>query len=92
MNDLTRPRPYCDWQEDHGDVLWWRIPVREHPYLGSPLCLGFQVAARLYNQFGDEIGTTHSNVGGWPFDEADERHLWWTPLPDGKLIEDQVPL
>lgn len=92
LNELVRVRPFCDWHEDRGDVLWWHIPVTEAPYVGSPRDLGFQVAARLYNQFGEEIGVTHSDVGGWPFDENDEPSLWWTPLPDGKLIEDQVPL
>lgn len=31
------PRHIDDWHEEHGDVLWWRFPVIEPPYLGSPL-------------------------------------------------------
>lgn len=27
-----------DWDEDFGDVLWWKLPVDEPPYIGSPLC------------------------------------------------------
>ncbi|WP_156370297.1 hypothetical protein [Novosphingobium sp. Leaf2] len=38
--DLYRIRPFCDWHEDHGDVLWWRIPICESPYVGSPLDCG----------------------------------------------------
>jgi hypothetical protein len=90
--DLHRPRPFCDWHEDHCNVLWWRIPISEPPYVGTPLDLGFSVGAQLFDQFGDVLGTVRKDVGGWPFDESDQRHLWWTPLPDAKRIEDQVPL
>lgn len=30
-------RPLADWSEDDGHVLWWRLPVTEPPYAGSPL-------------------------------------------------------
>lgn len=26
------------WHEEDGEVLWWRFPVQEAPYVGSPLC------------------------------------------------------
>lgn len=29
--------PANSWHEEMGDVLWWRIPVEESPYVGSPL-------------------------------------------------------
>lgn len=32
-----RPRPLEEWGEDHGDVLWWKFPIEEPPYVGSPL-------------------------------------------------------
>lgn len=91
-DDLHRPRPFCDWHEDRGDVLWWRIPICEPPYVGSPLDSGYAVGAQVI------IGSRSSKICslglmlGWPFSEADERYLWWTPLPDAKRIEDQVPL
>lgn len=31
------PRPLDDWREDVGPVLWWRFPVEEPPYVGTPL-------------------------------------------------------
>lgn len=31
------PRPLEDWGEDYGDVLWWKFPIEEPPYVGSPL-------------------------------------------------------
>jgi hypothetical protein len=90
--DLHRPRPFCDWHEDQGDVLWWRIPISEAPYCGSPICLGRTASISL--QVGLDLieDVVIGMVGGWPFSEQDERHLWWTPLPDAQRIEDQVPL
>lgn len=68
-DDLHRPRPYCDWHEDYGDVLWWVIPISEPPYVGSPFS------------------------SDWPVFFSESGHdLWWTPLPDAKRIQDQVPL
>lgn len=26
-----------EWHEDFGDALWWRFPIDEPPYCGSPL-------------------------------------------------------
>ncbi len=91
LNPYERARPFCDWHEDIGDVLWWRIPVEEPPYFGSPLCLGRGMKVEIYigrEQFDFPVQQT----GGWPFDEEDERHLWWTPVPSGNVINDQVPL
>ena len=30
-------RPMEEWGEDYGDVLWWKFPIEEPPYVGSPL-------------------------------------------------------
>ena len=32
-----RARPLEEWHEDYGDALWWRFPIEEPPYVGSPL-------------------------------------------------------
>ena len=29
--------PAAAWHDDIGDVLWWRLPIAEPPYCGSPL-------------------------------------------------------
>jgi hypothetical protein len=29
--------PFDRWHDDDGDVLWWRFPIEEPPYVGSPL-------------------------------------------------------
>lgn len=31
-------RPLSDWHEDDGFVTWWKFPVNEPSYIGSPLC------------------------------------------------------
>ena len=30
-------RPLEEWHEDYGNVLWWKFPIEEPPYVGSPL-------------------------------------------------------
>lgn len=37
LEDSLEPKPIEDWHEDIGDVLWWRFPVEEAPYCGTPL-------------------------------------------------------
>ena len=36
--DATTLRSIDDWHEDDGDCLWWKTPIEEPPYCGSPLC------------------------------------------------------
>jgi len=35
---IVNARPEEEWHEDDGCVLWWRFPIEEPPYIGSPLC------------------------------------------------------
>jgi hypothetical protein len=35
---IPRAIPAAEWHEDDGEVLWWRFPIEEAPYVGSPLC------------------------------------------------------
>jgi hypothetical protein len=30
-------RPLAEWREEYGSCLWWRFPVVEPPYVGTPL-------------------------------------------------------
>lgn len=30
-------RPRDEWHDDDGPVLWWWLPVRSPPYVGTPL-------------------------------------------------------
>lgn len=36
-------RPRGEWHEDDGPALWWRFPIQEPPYVGSPLDTTFEV-------------------------------------------------
>ena len=35
--DAEMPRPLADWHEDDGAVVWWKIPVDEPAWIGTPL-------------------------------------------------------
>jgi hypothetical protein len=55
-----QPRPSSEYHKNMGPVLWWKFPVNEPPYCGTPNDLGFSV----------EIATATQKqlvwVGGWP--------------------------
>ena len=69
VHDILTPRPLSDWHEDHGPVLWWRFPIDEPPYVGSPLDLGHSVLLKMPD------GNNLVQVGGWP-----GYHTHWTPI------------
>ncbi len=29
--------PLSEWDESYGACLWWKFPIEEPPYVGSPL-------------------------------------------------------
>lgn len=37
LEDAIEPQPIDEWHEDDGDCLWWKFPIEEAPYCGSPL-------------------------------------------------------
>lgn len=85
---MTAPRPFHEWHEDHGSVLWWLWPIEQEPYVGSPLDLGRTVSAEITVQIGVDqyeiVPTIVGMTGGWPWKNADsdtEARLFWTPLP-----------
>jgi hypothetical protein len=72
---MTVARPLSEWTEDDGDVLWWKFPITEAPWVGSPLTLGHTV--EVWTQDAPEIRMVMGGtVGGWP-----GYHTHWTPLP-----------
>jgi hypothetical protein len=91
---LITPRPLAEWSEADGDVLWWKFPITEPPYCGSPNCLGKEVVIRM-----PTVGhcTAHvdrdyspnamkpkkiKNPGGTFFVGGwPGYHTHWTPLP-----------
>ena len=63
-----------EWHEDDGPVLWWRFPVTEPPYVGTPNDDGRPVEVVIRDSVRDYKYITH--IGGWP-----RYHTHWTPLP-----------
>ncbi|TCM21498.1 hypothetical protein EDF56_101162 [Novosphingobium sp. PhB165] len=89
LKKLTTPRPFDVWHEDLGPVLWFRSPISEPPYFGSPLDLGRTMSVEI--QIGvEQIELPTRDVGGWPFGKEDEAHLWFVPIVDGNLIQQQI--
>lgn len=35
--DCNTLRPIEEWCEEYGDCLFWRVPIEEPPYCGTPL-------------------------------------------------------
>lgn len=69
----TKARPLAEWTEEDGPVLWWAFPVREPPYVGTPLDVGQTVnVTTTWNQGCKEM---NAYVGGWP-----GYHTHWTPI------------
>lgn len=58
-----KARPLSEYHEDMGPVLWWRFPIDEPPYVGSPLDLGQTVEVSLRGPGVDK--TMRGSVGGW---------------------------
>jgi hypothetical protein len=46
LGPLFTPRPIAEYDEDMGTVLWWKFPIEEPPYVGSPNDLGHEVVIR----------------------------------------------
>ena len=36
-NDTFKLRPLDEWGEEDGPVLWWKLPIEEPPWCGTPL-------------------------------------------------------
>ena len=37
IKELLKLRPEAEYHEDMGSVIWWKFPIVEPPYVGSPL-------------------------------------------------------
>jgi len=83
---MWRLRPAAEWRQDMGDVLWWKLPITEAPYVGSPIDLGVTVEAhtKLMTQVNqsEAPAIARFNVGGWP-----GYHTHFMPLPVPPSLE-----
>lgn len=41
LEDMMKPLPIDEWCEDIGPCLWWKFPIEEPPYCGTPLDCNF---------------------------------------------------
>lgn len=91
-----KPRPIDEYHEDMGDVLWWKFPITEAPYVGRPTDLGLTVQLNLdanLRTYADPEGKEHSfvitrAVGGWP---GYHTHFTLIELPDQPAAEHSEP-
>lgn len=82
---MIEARPLADWHEEDGPVLWWKFPVREPPYVGTPLDIGIPVEVSFRDCVRTHTWTRH--VGGWP-----GYHTHWTPIevPVERMTEPEL--
>jgi hypothetical protein len=80
-----KARPIEEYHEDMGDVLWWKFPIEEPPYCGSPNDLGYTVESEMVmRRYGQKEITKliRESVGGWP-----GYHTHWTPIEIPTLVD-----
>jgi len=41
LEESLEPKSIDEWNEGFGDVLWWKFPIEEPPYVGTPLDLSW---------------------------------------------------
>jgi hypothetical protein len=51
LEDANEPKPIDQWGEDYGDCLWWRFPIEEPPYCGTPLDVEFPNHVTHFTRF-----------------------------------------
>jgi hypothetical protein len=51
FEEANVPEPIDDWHEDMGDCLWWKFPIEEPPYCGSPLDCNFPDYVTHFTRF-----------------------------------------
>lgn len=76
QGEISEARPLEEWHEDIGSVLWWKFPINEPPYVGSPLDTGRAVEVTIRDSVRDYTYTEH--IGGWP---GYHTHFTLIPLP-----------
>jgi hypothetical protein len=78
----------AEWTEEDGPVLWWKFPVTEPPWVGTPLCCGRTMRVRICCGLdSNEIELTHDEPGdGWP-----GYHTHWQRIKVPKEPRIKVP-
>lgn len=74
LNELRHAQPLELWTEAEGPVLWWRFPIEEPPYIGTPLDRGHTVELHTQDSLEPRVAARCS-IGGWP-----GYHTHWTRI------------
>lgn len=74
-----KARPLSEYHEDMGDMLWWRFPIVEPPWVGTPNDKGREVAVVMHSADGWSQANASMTVGGWPWFHP---YTHFTPLPE----------
>lgn len=61
---IREPRPIDDWHEELGPALWWKFPVVEPPYSGTPNDLGQTIEVSVDD--GVNLAKRSFDVGPFP--------------------------
>lgn len=87
LQELETLHPLSEYHEDMGDVLWWKVPITEAPWVGSPNCLGHTVQIEVTSLTNERVkfqprrSSKHTfDVGGW----LPRYYTHWSPLPKVK--------
>lgn len=64
-----------EWSHEDGNVLWWKFPIDEPPYCGTPNDAGHAVEMHHYVGGEGKVKITRTFVGGWP-----GYHTHWTRI------------
>ena len=81
-----KARPIDEYHEDMGTVLWWKFPIEEPPYVGSPNDVGREVEVTIEASMATRVGQVGKDssysfsrmVGGWP---GYHTHFTTIPIP-----------
>ena len=77
--DFVTPRPIAEYHEDMGSVLWWKFPIEEPPYVGTPIdCPRVYAIEVNKTKIGEHL------VGGWP---GYHTHFTIIPIPALKTAD-----
>lgn len=79
IRELLTLRSASEWHEDMGAVLWWKLPIEEPPYVGSPLDLGYPALVQVRtsrDQKESALPSLSVSIGGWP-----GYHTHFSPIP-----------
>jgi hypothetical protein len=56
LDRLNKLHPRDEYHEDHGNVLWWTLPIVEPPYVGTTLDDDFPDYVTHWSVLSNDVG------------------------------------